>query len=450
MGKKKGRSLRKNKSAIDLEPNEVVTAPHSFVLHRGLPCLYISDLTRDFRRMMEPFTASALKERKNNKIKDFVSLSGVFHVSHMCVFNKTKNQLSFKVARLPRGPTLTFKVHQFTLAKDVIALHRRQFVDEEAFQQAPLIIQNNFTGEGKHLKLMASTFQNMYPTINLATVNLSNIKRCVLISYNPVTQLLDWRHYSVTVAPVGLSRGIKKVVVGKIPNLGKCEDIADFLTSVATDSEYEDDDDGHVVLPQTLKSRGNVENNKSEIKLHEIGPRLTIELVKVEDGLFTGEILYHKQVVKTEEELAAIQAQREEKRRLKLERKKIQSENVDRKLNEKQSFKRQGKDENDDDRTDEDDDAAYYKEEVGEEPDKDLFTMTNTSRKRGYVPKFMHNKDAKKRKFNNDKERRGDSGKGFGGKDAKKKRFNNDKEQRSKGGKKIGNKKIRNPKNKKF
>lgn len=170
MGKKKGRSLRKNKSAIDLEPNEVVTAPHSFVLHRGLPCLYISDLTRDFRRMMEPFTASSLKERKNNKIKDFVSLSGVFHVSHMCVFNKTKNQLSFKVSRLPRGPTLTFKVHQFTLAKDVIALHRRQFVDEESFQQAPLIIQNNFTGEGKHLKLMASTFQNMYPTINLATV----------------------------------------------------------------------------------------------------------------------------------------------------------------------------------------------------------------------------------------------------------------------------------------
>lgn len=62
-------------------------------------------------------------------------------------------------------------------------------------------------------------------------VQLSNIKRCVLISYNPVTQLLDWRHYSVTVAPVGLSRGIKKVVVGKVPNLGKCEDIADFLTS---------------------------------------------------------------------------------------------------------------------------------------------------------------------------------------------------------------------------
>lgn len=89
-----------------------------------------------------------------------------------------------------------------------------------------------------------------------------------------------------------------------------------------------------------------------------------MELVKIEDGLFTGEILYHKQVVKTEEELTAIKVQREEKRRLKLERKKTQSDNVDRKLNGKQS---EGNDE--DVRTDEDDDAAYYKEEIGEEPD---------------------------------------------------------------------------------
>lgn len=170
MGKQKGRSLKKNRAAAAAELAEDVNAPHSFVLHRGLACPYIVELTRDYRLMMEPYTASALRERKSNKIKDFVSLSGVFHVSHMCVFNKSKNQLSFKVARLPRGPTLSFKIHQFTLAKDVIASLKRQFVDEDAFKTPPLIILNNFTGEGKHLKLMATTFQNMYPTINLATV----------------------------------------------------------------------------------------------------------------------------------------------------------------------------------------------------------------------------------------------------------------------------------------
>lgn len=116
---------------------------------------------------------------------------------------------------------------------------------------------NNFSGEGNHLKLMAHTLQNMFPTINLATVNitlltkkntffgefslfpffvfiqqvnLSTVKRCVLFSYNSVTQLIDMRHFSVTVTPVGLNRSVKKVVIGKVPNLAKCEDIADFVT----------------------------------------------------------------------------------------------------------------------------------------------------------------------------------------------------------------------------
>lgn len=57
------------------------------------------------------------------------------------------------------------------------------------------------------------------------------MKRCVLISYNAISELIDIRHFAVTVAPVGLSRNIKKVVMGKIPNLSKCEDISDFLAS---------------------------------------------------------------------------------------------------------------------------------------------------------------------------------------------------------------------------
>lgn len=229
MGRSRGRCTKKNRPTVDGESAEIINAPHSFVLHRGLPCTYVSLLTKDFRGMMEPFTASALRERKNNKIKDFVSLSGVFHVSHMCIFQKTKTRLSFKIARLPRGPTLSFKVHQFTLAKDVIGSMKKQYVDKDAFHHAPLVILNNFTGAGKHLKLMATTFQNMYPTINLATVQLSTMKRCVLMSYNPVTNLIDIRHFAITVAPIGLNRGIKKVVLGKVPNLAKHEDIADFI-----------------------------------------------------------------------------------------------------------------------------------------------------------------------------------------------------------------------------
>lgn len=148
MGKRrKGKSLKKNHVFDESESPETLSAPHSFVIHRGMPFPNMANLTMDFRRMMEPYTASSLRERKNNKLKDFVSLSGVFHVSHMVVFNKSANQLSFKAARLPKGPTLNFKIHQFTLARDVLASMKKQYFNDTAFKHSPLVNrQHHITG----------------------------------------------------------------------------------------------------------------------------------------------------------------------------------------------------------------------------------------------------------------------------------------------------------------
>ena len=61
--------------------------------------------------------------------------------------------------------------------------------------------------------------------------------------------------------------------------MSKCEDFSDFLTKgTISESEAEDDPSSHVTLPQTLSSRGNRANNKSAIKIFELGPRLTIEV----------------------------------------------------------------------------------------------------------------------------------------------------------------------------
>lgn len=48
---------------------------------------------------------------------------------------------------------------------------KKQYVFEEAFKHSPLIVLSKFSGEGMHLKLMTSMFQNMFPTINLPTVS---------------------------------------------------------------------------------------------------------------------------------------------------------------------------------------------------------------------------------------------------------------------------------------
>lgn len=310
-------------------------------------------------------------------------------------------------------------------------------VYEEAFKNSPLIVLNNFSGEGMQLKLIASMFQNMFPTINLTTVsiikdnkfnkyiikvtiflqvNLSTIRRCVCLNYNTITKTMDFRHYAIKVVPVGLSRGVKKIVQAKVPNLSKCQDISEFLTKpTVSESEAEDDETNCVTLSQELSSRGNHANSKSIIRLFELGPRITLQvreltkkvniinkiyeyfilmlthlfqLIKVENGLLDGEVLSHELVHKTEEEKLAIKKKREEKKKIKEKRKKIQEENRKKKEAQLQKHKEKSlegiqkkrerdmllqkfaKESEEKTEIEEDDDAQYYREEVGEEPDK--------------------------------------------------------------------------------
>ncbi|CAH0673824.1 unnamed protein product [Spodoptera exigua] len=409
MGKRKGKCVKKNPSSKEsLEPEHLVKAPHSFVIHRGQCSKDLIDLMKDFRKLMEPFTASQLKERKKNTIKDFVSVSGYLHVSHMMVFTETDIGSYMRMARLPRGPTLTFRIHSYTLARDVISSMRKQYVMMRAFQHAPLIVLNSFSGEGMHMKLMATMFQNIFPTINITTVKLKNIRRCVLMNYNPSTQLVEMRHYAIRATPVGLNKGTKKMVQGKIPNLNRCKDMSEFFdkAGMLSESEFEDDPNSQVVLPQNLASRGAAAESKSAIRLFELGPRISFQLVKVEDGLMDGEVLYHNLIEKTDEEKALIKKRREEKRRLKEKRKAQQEENVKRKEQEKESLKQKALEgmkkkkemtesqrlmelanaesqHADMEQDDEDDDADYYRQEVGVEPEKDLFTRDTTKKRKG-------------------------------------------------------------------
>ena len=405
-------NLRKHRTPLSsIEACHVSTYIHFSVsvyqlslFHQGP---FMLTLSRDFRKMMEPYTASNLQEKKSNKIKDFVSLSGIFHVSHMCLFTRSEKSMSMKMSRMPQGPTLTFKVHSFILSKDVISSLKRQVVEEASFQQPPLVILNSFSGEGNHMKLMANTFQNMFPPLNLTTMKLSSIKRCVLFSFNPVTNLVDMRHFAISLVPVGVNKGIKKIVQRKIPDMSKLEDISDLVTKsqALSDSEF-DDEETHVELTQALK-RGNVDSGQSAIRLHELGPRITFELHKIESNLMTGEVLYHKEIVKTTDEILKMKRQRADKRVQKEHRKKVQTDNKAKKDKAKEDHKlKTGKQftitESDrrlikdaEDAIDDtpENDADYYKEEIGEDPEQELFAnAVQSSRKRPYIPGFSAKK----------------------------------------------------------
>merc|ERR550519_1272760 len=256
------------------------------------------------------------------------------------------------------------------------------------------------------MQLVESMFQNMFPAINPTKVKVNTIRRCVLLNYNKDDKTIDFRHYTIKVVPVGLNRGVKKIVTSKVPNLGRCADVADFLQKGGgglSESEGEDDETSHVTAPQGVSVRGVIGGGTSSVRLVELGPRMTLRLVKVEEGLLDGEVLHHEFIEKTDEEKKVIKEKREKAKREKEKRKRDQETNVKKKEREREENKAKslegmrkkedkekswqgekvvewkkeqaelGEAPETEKYNSSDDDEAHYEKEVGQKPDKDLF-----------------------------------------------------------------------------
>ncbi|PSR89512.1 Peter Pan-like protein [Actinidia chinensis var. chinensis] len=283
--------LKKQQPTVDHITGDKI--PKSFVFSRGKLPGALRQLQMDLRKLMLPHTALKLKEKKRNNLKDFLNVAGPMGVTHFLMLSKTETAPYLRVARTPQGPTLTFKIHEYSLAVDVARSQVRPRCPQDLFKNAPLIVLSGFgTGE-QHLKLTTIMFQNIFPAIDINTVKLSSCQRIVLLNYNKETKLIDFRHYSIRLQPVGVSRRIRKFVQNhQVPDLRSLQDVSDFVTRAGYGSESEVDDEAATVnLPNDL-GRVNRASTKSAVKLQEIGPRMTLQLVKVEEGLCSGAVIF--------------------------------------------------------------------------------------------------------------------------------------------------------------
>ena len=71
-----------------------------------------------------------------------------------------------------QGPTLTMRIHEYALMKDVTAMLLRPRQPDSMWQAPPLVVMNNFAG-APELKLATALFQNLFPAINVQTAKLS-------------------------------------------------------------------------------------------------------------------------------------------------------------------------------------------------------------------------------------------------------------------------------------
>ncbi|KAF9052711.1 Brix domain-containing protein [Panaeolus papilionaceus] len=392
--KRKTRTHLKDPNAQESKNN----VPKSFIIKHGQVGSSLTQLVRDMRKVMEPNTASRLKERNRNKLKDFLTMGPALKVTHIMAFTLTPLAPSMRIVKLSDGPTLSFRIERYSLMKDVLNTAKRARSVGMEYLSPPLLVLASFPPPSPttppHLPLLMKSFQSLFPPLSPQTISLSSARRVVLLAYNAERGTVEFRHFIIKIKPYGVSRRVRKVLEGThtskntsgVLDLGNEKDVADFLLRArgmpgpdgyesASSAESEAGDDGNAVdLAGDYVGRNNKRGQRRAVRLEEVGPRMELRLIKIAEGVpgKEGAVLYHEFVKKSKKEVAAQKAEHAAKEKLRKQRREEQERNVQRKKAEalKKGKKPQAEDEEEEEEDEEEEDVSQSEGE-GEEGEDD-------------------------------------------------------------------------------
>lgn len=251
----------------------------------------------------------------------------------------------------------------------------------------------------RHLEtLVSSVFHGVFPPINPQIAPLKSIRRVLLLnrersSEDDGSYILNFRHYAITTKVTGVSKAVKRLNAaerlmnsksrkGKLPNLNKLQDIADYMiggengegytTDGTSGSEAETDAEVEVMdttgrkkvaqrgRPAALEERqsddeegeathGHEKVERRAVKLVELGPRMKLRLTKVEEGMCAGKVMWHEYIHKSQEEIRELEKLWTKRKQEKEARRQQQKENVEKKRAAKKAKQTTKEDESDGD-----------------------------------------------------------------------------------------------------
>lgn len=299
-----------------------------------------------------------------NSIKDFLSIVDVYGLSHMIMLTNTEKNSYMRLAKMPRGPTLTFRVENYSLAADIFEMKSEQFKEKphkyspkpltKSFNHVPLVIMNGFNSPkitedySEAVKITGMLLQSFFPPINLNEIQLKKCKRVVLFNLafeegeKGLVPIIEFRHYDIDIEKYSSKKTISNILNLKKTDLSKFDNIADYILKQSGFTSGSDMDDpnlglcdviGDQEMNSEIKQKEN-ENEKIKVKLHEIGPRINLKIHKVEEGFLKGNVTFHSLLQKSKKEIKEMMEKIKEKRRVKKERKKVQEENINKKRDE--------------------------------------------------------------------------------------------------------------------
>lgn len=270
-------------------------SPVTMVCRKGKITNSTTDLVMDLRNMLRPHTTRKMQESASSSLSEFATVAKKLGVSHLWVLSESATSITLRISRLPSGPTFTFRVSWYSLAGDIRKAQKHPHtVNDAELKDPPLLVLHGFENSTLEEKMMSSLFQCMFPPIDLDTLKPQSVKRVVLVNYDREKEDIELRHYLIRTNPVGLSRPIRKLLYRKLPKrLSTLTDISELVDG-GGDSVYssESEGEGSEDTRCSLTSGNNGTSKRASVVLYEVGPRMSLKLWQIHEGLFTGSLLY--------------------------------------------------------------------------------------------------------------------------------------------------------------
>nr|BAN64672.1 Brix domain containing protein [Babesia bovis] len=340
-------SARRRKRRTHVKEVEDVDSPRVVVIRRGSLRPELKQLVQDLRMLFSPNCASRLREGGHQRMKDFTGVSDALGLTHIVSVSETARGCYLRVANLPNGPTLTFSIELLTLVSDIAKQSSNPKSVSGACQHSPLVVLNGFMSSvgssydgpseeySTAMKTVSSTFNSLFSPIDVSTTTMNICKRVVLFNKNRGSDVIVLRHYLINVVDCNTSSAVQDLIGKRAMKRllrDKNASFKDIVKPGALHSAGSNVDDDYVEL-QSVDSRGQLlrskyglnkpidledveeSDQKIGISLVDAGPRMNLRLIKIQDGVFTGSVTFHKFVTKTPEEAAQLEKAFAEKRR---------------------------------------------------------------------------------------------------------------------------------------
>ena len=268
--------VKSNPDKQEKPQNEAMT----MVISLGEVGSGVRDLVSDLKKVLHPFTFSKLKARGKNKLRDFVDAATPLGAKMLILLRNQLENTTLSLARFPRGPTMHFDIKRFCTMSDV---HKADINNTASFNKKekadPFLVLSGFSNSDTD-QAMTAMFQGLFPSILVGALNLNYMKR--VISINKEGTTIQIRHYKVTKKDLQVNESIEMILKDKDIDLSNYQSIDDFVLEKI----------------QTTKS----DKKQCALRLHEIGPRIDMELKQTDVGVFGGMKVMEEETTKKDKQ----------------------------------------------------------------------------------------------------------------------------------------------------